>query len=233
MPEVVAVQNLTRRFGEVVALDDVTFTLEGPRVIGILGPNGAGKSTLLDLLEGLDTPTSGSIRILGRPIDPYPRADVGVVLQRECTLDHVTVSEWVELFAAIASVDARPILENAGLVARADVPMQRLSGGEAQRLHLAVAIAHAPKLLFLDEPTAHLDPDDRRRLGDSIIAQGRERTVVLTTHDMNEAGTICDYLVFIDRGRVRATKPRAELGSVEDAFFEYCAARINATGERA
>lgn len=233
MPAIVAVQNLTRRFGEVVALDDVTFTLEGPQVIGILGPNGAGKSTLLDLLEGLDTPTSGSIRILGRPIDPYPRSDVGVVLQRECTLDQVTVVEWVELFAAIASVDARSILENAGLVARADVPMQRLSGGEAQRLHLAVATAHAPKLLFLDEPTAHLDPDDRRRLGESIIAEGRERTVVITTHDMNEAGAICDHLLFLDRGRVRAEKPRAELGSVEDAFFELCRARINAVGERA
>lgn len=237
MREVVAVDRLTRRFGDVLALDEVSFALTGPQVVGILGPNGAGKSTLLDLLEGLDVPTSGTVRILGGPLVPYPRRRVGVVLQRECTLDGVTVGEWVELFASIAGARPAAILDEAGLVARARVPMQRLSGGEAQRLHLAVAVAHAPELLFLDEPTAHLDPDDKRRLGERILAQGRERTIVLSTHDMREAEALCDHLVFLDRGRVRAAGPKRELlagvGSVEDAFFHYCAARIAEDGGRA
>lgn len=237
MREVVAVERLTRRFGEVVALDEIDFVLSGPQVVGILGPNGAGKSTLLDLLEGLDTPTSGTIRVLGGPVAPYPRHRVGVVLQRECTLDGVTVGEWVELFASIAGAKPAAILEEAGLGQRVRTPMQRLSGGEAQRLHLAVAVAHAPELLFLDEPTAHLDPDDKRRLGERIRAQGRERTIVLSTHDMREAELLCDHLVFLDRGRVPAAGPKDELlagvGSVEDAFFHYCKARIGADGGRA
>jgi len=236
MREAVAAEKLTRRFGEVVALDEVSFVLPGPQVVGILGPNGAGKSTLLDLLEGLDTPTSGTVRVLGGPVHPYPRSRVGVVLQRECTLDGVTVSEWVELFASIAGATATAILAEAGLEARANVPMQRLSGGEAQRLHLAVAVAHEPELLFLDEPTAHLDPDDKRRLGERVRAQGRSRTIVLSTHDMREAEALCDHLLFLDRGRVRAAGPKGELlagvGSVEDAFFHYCAARIGADGGR-
>lgn len=237
MREAVAAEKLSKRFGEVVALDEVTLMLEGPQVIGIIGPNGAGKSTLLDLLEGLAEPTSGAVRILGGPIDPYPRARVSVVLQRECTLDGVTVGEWAELFASIAGGRASAILAEAGLTERARVPMVRLSGGEAQRLHLAVAIANEPELLFLDEPTAHLDPDDKRRFGERIRRQGEARTVVLSTHDMREAELLCDHLVFLDRGRVRASGAKAELlegvGSVEDAFFHYCSARIGAGGARA
>lgn len=244
MSEIVRVEGVTKRFGDVTALSGVSFAIDGPKIVGILGPNGAGKTTLLDLLEGLAEPTTGTIRLFGAPLRPYPRRRVGVVMQKECVLDNVTTGEYAELFAAIFGVrgGAGAILRAAELDARARTPMQRLSGGEAQRLHLALAVAHEPELVFLDEPTAHLDPDAKRRLGERVKQLGRERTVVLCTHDLHEADALCDELVFLVGGRVRASGPRDELvravppevrrgAGVEDAFFHFCAVRIGEGGD--
>jgi ABC-2 type transport system ATP-binding protein len=235
--EVVAVQGLTKRFGDVVALDAVSFTIRGPGVTGILGPNGAGKTTLLDVLEGLAAPTSGEVRLFGRPIHPYPRRDVGVVMQREVQLDRTTTREYAELFAAIYGVEggAATILARANLADRSGVSMSRLSGGEAARLFLATAMVHDPKLLFLDEPTAQLDPKSKREVGALLREAAAARTVVITTHDLREAEALCDDCIFLVGGKLRASGPKDELvaaaagaapPSMEDAFFHFCAVRM-------
>jgi ABC-2 type transport system ATP-binding protein len=235
--EVLAARGLTKKFDDVTALDEVTFAIEGPRLIGILGPNGAGKTTLLDILEGLAEPTSGEVRLFGAPLMPYPRRRVGVVLQKEFTLDRVTVSEYAELFAAIYEIDGgrAKILREAKLEARANVALDRISGGEAQRLFIAAAQVHEPDLLFLDEPTAHMDPPSKAELGTWLREVAKKRTVVITTHDLAEADAICEYVVFLVRGKVRAHGTRSELvdavpeakrAGIASAFFHFCAVRI-------
>lgn len=237
MKEVLAVRGLTKKFGDVTALDDVTFAIDGPRLVGILGPNGAGKTTLLDILEGLAEPSSGEVRLFGQPLRTYPRRRVGVVLQKEFTLDRVTVGEYAELFAAIYDVKGgrEKILRDAKLEARAKVAIDRISGGEAQRLFIAAAQVHEPDLLFLDEPTAHMDPPSKAELGAWLRDVAKKRTVVITTHDLAEADAICEYVLFLVRGKVRAHGTRAELiagvpeGKPEglaSAFFHFCAVRI-------
>ncbi len=239
MPEVVTAEGLGKRFGEVVALDDVSFTVNGPGLTGILGPNGAGKSTLLDILEGLSSPTSGVVRIFGEVLEPYPRRRVGVVLQKEVQLDRCTAGEYAELFASIHGVRGgkERILRQAELGSRASVEMVRLSGGEAARLFIATALVHDPELVFLDEPTAPLDPKNKREIGEVLRDVAKDRTVVMTTHDLREADALCDRLVFLVGGRVRASGAREELVAavpasargaigVEDAFFHFCSARI-------
>ena len=237
MKEVLAVRALTKRWDDVTALDDVTFAIDGPRLIGILGPNGAGKTTLLDILEGLAEPTSGEVRLFGEPLRTYPRRRVGVVLQKEFTLDRVTVGEYAELFAAIYEVKGGrdKILREAKLVDRAKVGVDRISGGEAQRLFIAAAQVHEPDLLFLDEPTAHMDPPSKAELGAWLREVAKKRTVIMTTHDLAEADAICEYVVFLVRGKVRAHGTREELvlavpeekrDGIASAFFHFCAVRI-------
>ena len=240
--EVLRVTGLTQRYGSTVALCDVSFALTGPQLCGILGPNGAGKTSLLDILEGLATPVGGQVELLGQPVRPghYPRQRVGVVLQREFAPDYLSVTEYADLMAALQNVPAggATILRDAQLAERAHIPVSRLSGGEAQRLFIAAAVVHAPEVLFLDEPTAQLDPESKRRLGQTLRELARGRTVIMTTHDLREADQLCDSLLFMVGGRVRAFGTRAELiaavpgaQSVEDAFFHFCGARVNAQGE--
>jgi ABC-2 type transport system ATP-binding protein len=243
MGEVLAAEGLGKRFGDVVALEAVSFAFDGPGLLGVLGPNGAGKSTLLDLLEGLSRPSAGGYRLFGAKPDPYPRRRVGVVLQREARLERCTVREYAELFAAIQGVPDRAagIVARARLEHRAGVAIARLSGGEAARLFIATAAVHDPELLFLDEPTAHLDPEGKREVGQLLREVAATRAVVLTTHDLREADALCDRLLFLVDDRVRAYGAKAELVAavpaaartghdVEDAFFHHCAVRIGQGG---
>jgi ABC-2 type transport system ATP-binding protein len=244
--EIVAAEGLTKSFGATRVLSGVTFAVEGPGVLGILGPNGAGKTTLLELLEGLTTPTAGAVRLFGAPLDRrrYPRRRVGVVMQREFVLDQITAAEYAELFAAIYGIPGgrERILERAGLSSRGRTPVERLSGGEAQKLFIAAAAAHDPELLFLDEPTAQLDPASKREIGARIRELAASAAVLLTTHDLREADAVCDEVIFLVGGEVRArgtrqaliaAVPEAERGGLglEDAFFHFCARRITAAGE--
>ncbi len=242
--EVIGTEGVSKQFGLREVLRGVTLSLPGPGVIGVLGPNGAGKTTLLEILEGLSEPTSGAVRLFGEPLrrGAYPRRRVGVVMQREFVFDGITVREYAELFAAIQGVPgAGEVLRDAGLEGREATPVARLSGGQAQRLFIAAAAVHRPALLFLDEPTAHLDPSSKRVLGRWIHDLGRERTVLLTTHDLREAEALCDRVVFLVDGQVRAVGRPAELidalppeargqGRLEDAFFHLCDARIDRSG---
>jgi ABC-2 type transport system ATP-binding protein len=223
----------------VVALDDVSFVVEGPALVGVLGPNGAGKTSLLDILEGLSRPSRGKVRLFGSDPDPYPRRRVGVVMQNEARLERCTTREYAELFSAIYRIagGAERILERSGLAARAGTAMSHLSGGEAARLFIATAVVHTPELVFLDEPTAHLDPAGKREVGELLRKLSESCTVVMTTHDLREADELCDQLLFLVGGRIRASGSRDELVSavpenartglgVEDAFFHFCAVRI-------
>jgi ABC-2 type transport system ATP-binding protein len=246
MEEIVATLDLSKRFGEIEALRGVSLTLQGPQVVGVLGPNGAGKTTLLEILEGLTAPTGGRVRLFGEAVGggrPYPRRRVGVVMQKEFALDRITVREYAALFAAIQGVrrGEEEILRTAELEARASVPVERLSGGESQRLFIAASVVHAPALVFLDEPTAHLDPESKIKIGELVRAMGRHRTVIVTTHDLREADAICDHIVFLVDGAVKAAGPRRELidavpaearkgHGIEDAFFHFCARRLTAGG---
>ena len=242
MTEVLAAYRLCKQFGNVKALDQVTFVVHGPALVGILGPNGSGKTTLLDILEGLSDPTSGEARVLGQPLSPYPRHRVGAVLQREFVLDRVTVREYAQLFSTLHNVshgDDR-IIKDANLEARANVAVERISGGEAQRLFIAAAGVHDPDLLFLDEPTAHMDPENRERIKASLVAMSKSRTVVMATHDLDEAEAICDVVLFLSGGSVRAigtvkelvdAVPLASRDGLRSAYFHYCATQIDARGD--
>ncbi|MEO7092981.1 MAG: ABC transporter ATP-binding protein [Polyangiales bacterium] len=232
MAEVIAVESLTKRFGNTTALRSISFALQGPQVVGILGPNGAGKTTLLEILEGLSTPTEGQVRLFGQALSlrDYPRRRIGVVMQREFALDRITVSEYAALFASIYGVreGGARILSRAGLNERAHVALEKLSGGEAQRLFLAAAVVHDPELVFLDEPTAQLDPASKARIGEDIRTLAELSTVVITTHDLREADAVCDHVLFLVDGEVKANGARQELidaaagKTIEDAFFHYC-----------
>jgi ABC-2 type transport system ATP-binding protein len=213
----------------------VSFAIEGARIMGILGPNGAGKTTLLEILEGLSRPTAGTVRLFGEPLGRrYPRERVGVVLQKEAAIEGMTTAEYAGLFGRLYRVDAAAILGAARLEARRDVAVERLSGGEAQRLFIAAASAHGPELLILDEPTAHLDPGAKREIDGWLREQAGARAVILATHDLREAETVCDEVLFLVAGKLRARVAIAELeGTLEDAFFQHCGSRLVESGELA
>ncbi len=245
MTEVLSADKIAKRYGAVEALRGVTFTVEGPQVVGILGPNGAGKTTLLEILQGLSVPTAGSARLFGAPLDAthYPRRRVGVVMQHEFFFDRITVAEYADLFAALYAVDGgrETIIARAKLEARAKIELQRLSGGEAQRLFIAAASVHSPELLFLDEPTSRLDPDSKRAIGQLMRDLAKTTTVILTTHDLREADAVCDHALFLVDGEVKAQGSRVQLVDavpasartglgMEDAFFHFCAQRLTRDG---
>ncbi|MES2355394.1 MAG: ABC transporter ATP-binding protein [Pseudomonadota bacterium] len=235
--ETLRADNVSRQFGAIKALSNVSLTIHGPQLVGILGPNGAGKTSLLDLFAGLASPSSGTLHLFGEPLDvsKYPRRRVGVVLQREFVPERLTVGEYATLFASIYAVKngQEKILTMAALTERATVPVTRISGGEAQRLFIAAINIHEPDLLLLDEPTAQLDPQNKREIGRFLRDLSHVRTVVMTTHDLREADEICDSIIFLVAGTVKAMGPRAELikatpngRTIEDAFFHFCGTRV-------
>ncbi|WP_199827795.1 ABC transporter ATP-binding protein [Streptomyces specialis] len=228
----IAVEGLRKRYGDVQAVDGVTFEVGRGEFYGILGPNGAGKTTTLELVEGLREPDEGTARLLGRPSwprDPALLARIGVQLQTSAFFDKLTAREQIRTFAALYGVPAAradAMLGTVGLTDKAHVRDDKLSGGQAQRLSLACALVHDPELVFLDEPTTGLDPQARRNLWDllrEINAAGR--TIVLTTHYLDEAELLCDRVAIMDAGRVlRVGAPAAlirELGvaTLEDVFL--------------
>jgi ABC-2 type transport system ATP-binding protein len=184
---------------------------------GLLGPNGAGKTTTIEILEGLLAPTSGEVIILGRhwgEDDNALRQRLGISLQETRLAEKLTVLETVTLFRSFYARGLEPadVLEHVGLTEKALAYVGKLSGGQRQRLAVACALVGDPELLFLDEPTTGLDPQSRRQLWDilrGLRAQGR--TILLTTHYMDEAERLCDRVAIVDHGRVIALGSPAEL----------------------
>ena len=210
-------ESLVVRYGPVTAVDGVSFTVAPSEVVALLGPNGAGKTTTVETLEGYRRPTSGRVRVLG--LDPVAdrrslARHVGVMLQEGGTYPVLSPARALGLFASYYD-DARDpaeLLTLTGLAQVATTPAKRLSGGERQRLSLALALVGRPRVAFLDEPTAGVDPAGRisiREIVASLRADGA--CVLLTTHELGEAERMADRVVIVDRGSVVATGRPADL----------------------
>ena len=200
---------LRKVYGDLVAVDDVSFTVAPGEIFGILGPNGAGKTTTLEMVEGLRRPDGGACTLLGEPTWPrnarlLPR--IGVQLQASAFFERLTAREQLRTFASLYGVGpdrADAWLERVGLGEKADTRTEQLSGGQVQRLAIACALVHEPELVFLDEPTAAIDPQARRNLWDLLRSLNDEgRTLVLTTHYLDEAEALCDRVAIMDQGRI-------------------------------
>lgn len=219
---VISAGGLTKRYGDLVAVDGVDLEIAAGTFFGILGPNGAGKTTLLEMVEGIRKPDAGSARVLGEevwPRNPRILARMGVQLQASSFFERLTVQEQVATFADLYDVSAARCDEMIGLVGLDDKRTTRtedLSGGQAQRLSIACSLIHDPEVLFLDEPTAALDPQARRNLWDLLRAVNDDgRTVVLTTHHMDEAEILCDQVAIMDHGQILTTdSPRGHIASL-------------------
>jgi len=205
----IEVIDLVKTYGDLRAVDGVSLEVDEGEFVGVLGPNGAGKTTLLETIEGLRRPDAGTARVLGKdvwPRNPSLLPRIGVQLQASSFFERLTAREQIRTFAALygASVEtADEWLERVGLVDKADTRVEDLSGGQAQRLSIACALVHDPDVLFLDEPTAALDPQARRNLWDLLSGLNESgRTVVLTTHYMDEAEALCDRVAIMDHGRI-------------------------------
>jgi ABC-2 type transport system ATP-binding protein len=218
------------RTADVVAVDGIDLAIVAGECFGLLGPNGAGKTTTVEILEGLGTPTAGTVELLGMTWDrhaPALRERIGVALQETRLSEKLSVAETLELFRSFYR-RPRPLeslLDDVQLGEKRDAWVAKLSGGQRQRLALACALVGDPEILFLDEPTTGLDPQSRRQVWEWVAAyRARGGTVLLTTHYMEEAERLCDRVAIIDRGRViRQGSPReliASLGAEHVIEFE-------------
>jgi ABC-2 type transport system ATP-binding protein len=208
---ILQVENLVKRYGDVEAVRGVSFSVEEGEVFGLLGPNGAGKTSTVEVMEGLRVPDGGRISVCG--IDPQRnptelKNEIGATLQSTSLPDKLKVGEALRLFAGFYKRTRNPddLLRRFGLEEKRNAFYNQLSGGQKQRLALAMALVNDPRVLFLDEPTAGLDPQVRREIYDIIEELKREKkTIVLTTHYIEEAEKLCDRVAIVDHGKVIAT----------------------------
>lgn len=206
----VAVERLTKRYGALVAVAGISFTIGAGEIFALLGPNGAGKTTTVEILEGYRRPDAGSVRVLG--LDPSRAGArlkpwIGVVLQEDGVYPGLTARELLRLYADYFADPDDPdgLLDRVGLTTMAKTRCRRLSGGQKRRLALALAFVGRPRVLFLDEPTTGMDPQARITTWDLIRAQrDRGATIVLTTHLMDEAERLADRVAIIDHGKIIA-----------------------------
>jgi ABC-2 type transport system ATP-binding protein len=211
MSSIISVQNLRKTYGKVVAVNDVSFEVDEGEIFGLLGPNGAGKTTTVECLQALRHPDSGKIRVLG--LDPLTegqalRRRIGSQLQESALPDRIKVWEALDLFASVVPepLDWRVLIDQWGLAEKTKASFASLSGGQRQRLFIALALVNNPRVVFLDEMTAGLDPAARRVAWDLIRAiRDRGTTVVLVTHFMDEAENLCDRVAIVDHGKIVAS----------------------------
>jgi ABC-2 type transport system ATP-binding protein len=214
---ILQVENLVKRYGEVEAVRGVSFSVEEGEVFGLLGPNGAGKTTTVEILEGLRNLDSGRVSVCG--LDPQRdsnalKHEIGAALQATSLPDKLRVMEALRLFASFYRRGRKPeeLLERFGLQEKRNTFYNQLSGGQKQRLALAMALVNDPKVVFLDEPTAGLDPQVRREIYDIIEELKHEKkTILMTTHYIEEAERLCDRVAIVDHGKVIALGSPREL----------------------
>ncbi|HVZ92928.1 MAG TPA: ABC transporter ATP-binding protein [Phycisphaerales bacterium] len=232
--------NVTKRFGEITAVSGLTLEVKAGEIFGLLGPNGAGKSTSMAMAVGLLKPDEGSVRIdAGDPMDPVARRSIGLAPQALSLYEDLTAEENLHFYCEVYSItgarrNARTgeLLELAGLSDRGRSRVSTFSGGMKRRLNFVAAIVHDPPLILLDEPTAGVDPQSRNALFDLVKHQrGAGKTIIYTTHYMEEAQKLCDRVGIIDRGRllaldtvpnlIRAHGGRSQVSVTTDAGEEH------------
>jgi ABC-2 type transport system ATP-binding protein len=212
------VENLTKRYGNLLVVNDISFHVRTGQVFAFLGPNGAGKSTTVEIIETIRTPTSGKVRLLGMDVttrkrDIVPR--IGVLPQGFSTFDRITVRETIQYYARLfrrRNADVDGLIELANLKDKSNEQFKNLSGGLKQRLGIAIALVNDPEVVFLDEPTTGLDPRARRKVWEVLLSLKKNgKTVFLTTHYMEEAELLADIVAIISKGKIIAMGSPDEL----------------------
>lgn len=204
------VHHLKKSFGTIEAIKDISFQIKKGECFGLLGPNGAGKSTTIEIIEQIQKFDAGKILYFGKPPNETMRDELGVQFQETALLPRLTVRESIEVFSGLYSKprNVDELIELCMLTEFADRQHDKISGGQKQRLLLAIALSNHPKILLLDEPTTGLDPQARRHLWDIISNIKKDgTTIVLTTHYMDEAQALCDRIVIVDHGKIIAEGP--------------------------
>ena len=207
---IIEVINLTKKYADLVAVNNLSFKVYSGEIFGLLGPNGAGKTTILEIIETLREETDGDVEVGGYSINKEPdkvKAIIGVQLQAAGFYPNLKLTEILELFAALYGVSADPLemLKKVNLADKAKSSVKELSGGQKQRFSVATTLIHRPAIIFLDEPSTGLDPQARRNLW-KLVKEVRNQgtTVVITTHFMDEAEYLCDRVAVIDEGNILA-----------------------------
>ena len=208
------VHNLVKKYPAVTAVDGVSLAVPEGICFGLLGPNGAGKTTTIEIMEGILGATSGEVRYRSEPLGRRFKEETGILFQKTALQDFLTVRQSLALFRGLyargLSVDE--VIKLCALEKLESRDSRKLSGGQVQRLLLAIALVNDPTLLFLDEPTTGLDPQARRNFWELVQSiKARKKTIILTTHYMDEAELLCDEIAIMDRGRIIAQGPPRRL----------------------
>ena len=214
----IEVDKLTKRYGDLLAVEDISFTVSKGEVFAFLGPNGAGKTTTVEIIETIRTPTSGKVTLLGMDVTKKKHdivRRIGVLPQGFSSFDRITVRETIQYYSRLFSrknTDIDGLIELVNLKDKANEQYKNLSGGLKQRLGIAIALVNDPEVVFLDEPTTGLDPRARREVWEVLQGLKEEgKTVFLTTHYMEEAELLADTVAIISRGKIIATGSPGEL----------------------
>ena len=209
MKKVIEIKNLTKKYKDIIAVNNISFDVEEGEIFGLLGENGAGKTTTLEIIEGLRHATSGSVKILGNEASnkhsDVIKEQIGVQLQSSAYYSFLNLKEILELFASFytKAIDADQLLEMVNLTSKANSLVGSLSGGQRQRFSIVASLVNDPKIVFLDEPTTGLDPLARRNLWDLITKiKSQGKTIILTTHYMEEAELLCDRIAIMEKGKI-------------------------------
>ena len=204
----IEVKNLVKKYGKLVAINDISFSVRKGEVFGLLGENGAGKTTTLEIIEGLRKPTSGKVLVLGKDFRKNIneiKESIGVQLQSSAYYDFLSLKDILNLFGSFYSkrIDPDKLLDMVDLREKEKSYVSQLSGGQKQRFSIIASLVNDPELVFLDEPTTGLDPLARRNLWDVITKIRKQgKTIILTTHYMEEAERLCDRVAIMDQGKI-------------------------------
>jgi ABC-2 type transport system ATP-binding protein len=205
---IIQVRNLVKKYGDITAVKGISFEVRRGEIFGILGPNGAGKTTTLEIIETILPKTSGEVIIDGLDIDLYStqiKKIIGIQLQSPDFLPNLNLQELISLFSDIfnTQVNIKKLLKKVNLWNKAKSTVNELSSGQKQRFSVALALVGEPQIVFLDEPTTGLDPQARHNLWDLILElKSQGKTIVMTTHYMDEAETLCDRIAIMDAGKI-------------------------------
>ena len=241
-PEII-MENVTKKFEDITALNELSLTVPKGELFGLLGPNGAGKTTAINILCGILKPTSGSVTVGGYNVIREPekvKTLIGVCPQDTAVFPYLTGRENIQFFGDLhlltkenLSQSAATLLDKMGLSEDADRRVDKYSGGMRRRVNLAMALVHDPDIAFLDEPTVAMDPQSRRAVWEFIKElKGRNKTVILTTHYMEEAEELCDRVGIIDYGKLialgspRELKEKFAVANLEEVFIELTGRHI-------